>query len=641
MDSSAIYENNLAALSKRFPELAKSIRMRELDQSKFKVVLSEGGKGPNLLVPSGSSFILYYEYGDPLAYCRDYLENLKMTFANITVFMGFGLGYHLLAFVRLFSNRLQTRKIIVFEENLNLFHLALRIIDLTEVLAHPHIHFFVGPDPGAALAPIRAEVLVENEAVNFMRSVKVIPVPSGVSLNPDFYRKAMYVMRRACRQMAMMTGNDPLDSLLGLDNILMNIPNIVNNPGIDLLFDRFKGRPAVSVAAGPSLNKNIHLLKEISNRALIVCCDASFLPLMNRGIRPHIVVGFERTDGTEHFYRGISDFDGIYYAICPLVRPRTFDYFKGKKIIVHRRFSHFLWLGISRGELTIGPSVGNMAYKVSEVLGCDPIILIGQDLAFAPDGNTHAKDMPFGEKDDFYHKDVLEVEGNDGSPIKTCIPWDSFRVAFEEDLRNLSGTCINATEGGAKIRGAEVMPLRAAIDRYCTQEFDPVSMIEDAISGFQGNADPQRDYSLLLDKTRLTASGIRNMIGEFKTMLARTRLLEKYSVHPFLQGNGAMDKKAAESLIVDFIGLMDRYIKDENVSDAMWHTLQAYSLWFNNRFNTLPEIYPDEECLRAAQVLMIKDWLGVVGQMYLSTLDSMEKTENLLVKELAALDGAA
>jgi len=635
-----IYERNISALERRHPDLAAEIKKRYFDTATLKVVRAKG-KEPNLLIPSESGFVLYYDHENPVAYCREFLERLEMKFANIAVFMGFGLGYHLLVYLRLFADRLGTRKIIVFEEDLNLFHLALRIIDLQEILDHQHIHLFIGPNPESALAPIRMDILPSNDAINFMRSVKIIPVPAGIALSPEFYKKALHVMRMACRQMAMITGNDPMDSLLGLDNILMNIPQIVSNPGINLLFDRFRGKPAVSVASGPSLNKNIHLLKEISNRALIVCCDASFRPLMKRGIRPHIVVGFERTDGTEHFYEGITDFDGIYMAICPLVRPKTFDYFKGKKIIVHRKFSHFLWLEIEKGELSIGPSVGNMAYKVSEVLGCNPIILVGQDLAFAPDGNTHVKDMPFGEKDDFYYKDVLEVEGNDGLPIKTCVPWDSFRLSFEEDIRNFSGTCINATEGGAKIRGAKVMTLKESIDLYCREEFDAISIIGESLSSFNNRADLKSSYEMLLEKTRATSSGIRETVAEFKDMLERAKDLERRSVHPFIYSGKELDRESSVSLLCSFLELMERYMQDENVSNIMWHTLQAYSLWFSNKFNVLPELYPDEECLRAAQVLMIKDWLGVMGQIYLSTLDALGKTEKLLSNGLAELKGAA
>ena len=65
--------------------------------------------------------------------------------------------------------------------------------------------------------------------------------------------------------------------------------------------------------------------------------------------------------------------------------PETYANFPGEKIIVFRKFATFEWLDIKKGILDIGPSAGNMAFKVLEYLGCDPIIMIGQDLAITDD----------------------------------------------------------------------------------------------------------------------------------------------------------------------------------------------------------------------------------------------------------------
>ncbi|MCX6654485.1 MAG: DUF115 domain-containing protein, partial [Candidatus Bathyarchaeota archaeon] len=587
-----------------------------------------------MLIADGMAFTLFYDNEDAFRYCQDYLESLDLKSASITIFLGFGLGYHLHVFTRLFATRLDARKIIVFEDNMNIFCLALHLVDIRDLIAHPDIHFFINEEAQYTYTALRRDVLPDKGTNNFMRSAKVIPVPSSIALNRDYYKQSLDITKRACLQVVILAGNDPIDSLLGLDNVLMNIPQIVSNPGIDLLYDLFKGKPAISVAAGPSLNQNIHLLREVTDKALIICCDASFLPLMKRNIRPHIVVGFERTDGTEYFYEGISDFEDIYLAVCPLVRPKTFDYFKGKKIIVHRTFSHFDWLHYNKGALSIGPSVGNMAFTVAEALGCDPIILIGQDLAFAEDGNTHVKDMPFGERDEFYHEKVLEVEGNHGKPVKTSHAWHVFRMYFEEDIHNYSGRCINATEGGAKIRGAKVMPFREAIDTYCNNEFNPVSMIDDAISDFDKNLDIHNELNVFLDRITVTRQGLDELIQKFKELLDETRMVQKNMLYPFIYENKMFDKEIATSISQKFLDLLQVYVKKDNIRDIMLHTIQPHIMWFTNKFNSLPDLYSDEECLRVAQTLMIKDWLGVMGQLYVSTIDILGKTEKMLIAEL-------
>ena len=633
MPETALAENNLAALNKRYPSVAKRLEDRPFQEGRLRIVRSPSGE-PNLIAAHEGRFLMLYDCDQPLLQCQNHLDSLQMKFTPIVVFLGMGLGYHLSLFVRRYAERLGVRKVVVFEQDLDMLRLALRHVDLREVIAHPDVQLIAGDDIESAHLTLRQDVVMDKGAQNFMRGTRIIPLPVSVRMNPDYYRRAVAATKRSFAQMMILAGNDPIDSFLGMDNLLMNIPNIVAHPGIRRLFDRFKGKPAVTVAAGPSLNRNIHLLKELRERALIVCCDASFLPLMKRGIRPHLVVGFERTDGSEFFYEGIPDFDGVYLAICPLVRPRTFESFKGKKIIVSRAFSHFDWLRRDKGTLSIGPCVGNMAYKVSEVLGCDPIIMIGQDLAFASDGDTHVKDMPFGERDEFYHEKILEVEGNDGRPIKTSKAWDIFRIAFEEDIRRNPGQTINATEGGAKIRGATVMTFREAIDRYCREDFFPLSGIEGALSGFEDGLDIQEEFRTYLARIGDTHEKLSDLAHRFRELMAETRRVQQKKLLPFVREGGTLNRVPLEAIAEKFLKLLDGYLTDPDVHDIMLHTVQPHVLWFANKFNVLPDLYDDPDCLLAAQVMMIKDWLGVVGQLFVSTMDALKKAEVLLTGKL-------
>jgi len=633
MPEPAFVRKNIEALKGRYPGIAKRLEDRSRKERRLRIVRSSSG-APNLVAPRDGRFLMLYDPDEPIVQCRNYLDSLQIKFAPIVVFLGLGLGYHLSLFLRHYAERLGVRKVVVFEEDMDMLHFALRHVDLHEIITHPDVQLFIGEDVESAHLTLRRDVVMDKGVQNFMRGTRVIPLPVHIRLSPDYYRRAVQVTKRSFAQMMILAGNDPIDSFLGMDNLLMNIPHIVSNPGINLLFKRFRGKPAVTVASGPSLNKNIHLLKELRERALIVCCDASFLPLMKRGIRPHLVVGFERTDGSEFFYEGIPDFDGVYLAVCPLVRPRTFDSFKGKKIIAQRAFSHFDWLHQDKGTLSIGPCVGNMAYKVAEVLGCDPIIMIGQDLAFASDGDTHVKDMPFGERDEFYHEKVLEVEGNDGRPIKTSKAWDVFRIAFEEDIRGNPGTTINATEGGAKIRGAKVMTFREAIDRYCREDFFPLSTIDDAVSGFQDALDIPAEYGRFHTRVQGTHEKLASLLQRFREMMTETRKVQREFLLPFIREGKAFDRAPLEAITVRFLKLLEEYLNDPDVRDIMLHTVQPHSLWFSNKFNILPDLYDDPDMLLAAQVMMIRDWLGVVGQLFISTADALTKAGSMLTKEL-------
>ncbi|GAG26709.1 unnamed protein product, partial [marine sediment metagenome] len=261
--------------------------------------------------------------------------------------------------------------------------------------------------------------------------------------------------------------------------------------------------PGVLVASGPSLNKNMHLLRGLRDSSLIISCDASLIPILKRGIRPHLVTSIERTPGVDLFYKGIDNFSGIYFIALPILVPKTIDAFKGRKFIAYRDYSHFNWLEEEKGALAVGISVANLAFKIFIELGCDPIILIGQDLAYAEDGDTHVKGDIFGSRDEYVlNQPVIELEGNDGKPVKSEKMWEIMKYTYEEDLAAYQGTCINATECGAKILGAKLMPFKDAIEKYCTEEFKPHLILDEAYSNFMKDFDSKEKIKKIQKKTK-------------------------------------------------------------------------------------------------------------------------------------------
>lgn len=634
-----IFNKNFSALKDKYPALASMIKKNRIEESCNKVIHADTGE-PNLLVAKNNKFIMLYDNSSPYEYCKTFFEGMKIAYAPIVLFFGFGLGYHLHMFTQLYANKADVKKIMIFEGDVNIFHLAMEMTDFSHLIKHTDIHFFVGGDPRDAISQIRKEILTDKGAFYQLRSTKVIPLPANILLNDNYYREALNTTRMAFRQQMILAGNDTTDSFVGIDNLLSNIKNIVSNPGISQLKDKFKGRPAVTVAAGPSLEKNMHLMRNIRDRALIISCDASLLPLMKRNIRPHMTVTLERTAGTDMFFENVLDFDGIYLTACPLVHPRFYDA-KAKKIIVFRPFSHFNWFHLDKGVLFTGPAVSNMAFKVAEYLGCDPIIMIGQDLAFGEDGDTHVKDMRFGDRDDYYHTETVEVEGNDGRSVKTSRTWEIFKMAHEEDISYYNGLCINATEGGAKIRGAQVMTFADAIKKYCRSEFFSEAIIADSISDFEINVNIPKELKALLDRCMETRHALEETI---KTLLEyQKEILEAQNnmIRPFMYGGKDVDAGYLVSLAEKFLVIMATFANVQNVNDIMLHTVQPHIIWSTNRINYLKDIYSREDCLHSAQILMIKEWIGIIGQLFVSTIDSLERTEKMITTELKEMRNSA
>lgn len=632
MDRNRLFQKNIDALAARDYDLAQRVR-NTVVRGDYRLIRGETGQ-PNVLVKSDSEWIAFYDNSDPEKYAAQYIDRLNVKHAPLAVFLGLGLGYHLDYFMRSRGEALGTKEIVIFEKEMELFRLALEVGDFTGLFDHPHIHFFVGLDqPEEGFARLHRDVFMRE--YNHLRAAKIIPLPASVMLDGKYYVEVVETVKRVLVDIMLVVGNDPFDSFVGLENIFANLNNIVSYPGLIELSGRFKGRPGVLVAGGPSLNKNMHFLKGLSDRAVIMSCDSSLKPLMRQGIRPHLVTSIERIGGTELYYSGIEDFEGMYLVALPVLLPETIEVFRGRKFIAYRQYSHFKWLGIDKGALNCGMSVANLAFKILVELGCDPIILIGQDLAFGEEGDTHARGNVFGTKDERL-KDIVMLEGNNGKPVKSWKQWNYMRLIYERDIAEYPGLCINSTEGGAKIRGAKIMGLKEAIEKHCKERFYPITILDMVYDAFGSEVDMHDEIKRIHSKTANTLTLVERSIGEFQKAVEESRLAEKEIIEPFLASDTDLEVDMERLLDVErrWLDLSDLIIANETLNGIMAQTIQAYDIWLANELSFLKDIYTDERILSMARVRKMGEWFTVIGGLLVFTKDALMKADKMLAEEL-------
>jgi len=129
------------------------------------------------------------------------------------------------------------------------------------------------------------------------------------------------------------------------------------------------------------------------------------------------------------------------------------------------------------------------------------------------------------------------------------------------------------------------------------------------------------------------------LIEQFELFHNEARLVQKDIIRPFIHNGEKPDNEAMEKITNQFIQTVGTYLDDDNIYKIMLHTLQPHLTWFANRLNFLPEVYSNQDCLLSAQVLMIKEWLGVIGQFLVSTElvlhESREKFEKDIRRDYA------
>lgn len=491
-----IYDKNLEGLKKFRPELYKKVAEFKSKNNYTVTNSNHPQKYPNLLQKQVN--MLAYDNNNPFTGVLSALKN-KVRLPALNILFGFGLGYEALGFLQNYATKESV--LIILDSEIEPFHLAMQYIDLMPIISDPRVRLFTGAKDSEVFLHFY-NVLMEKNYKLFVKAINIIDNPLSLRLNNDFYKKCMGHLKDAVREVLLHFGNDPWDSLIGIENTYLNINEIINNPGIKELKGIFENKPGIVVATGPSLNKNIHLLKGLENKAVLCAADASVRVMKKHGLKPHLVTSLERVLPTSKLFEGLTkdDVQDVYLAACPVIRPETYANFPGERIIVYRNFATFKWIDIDKGILDIGPSAANMAFKVLEYLGCNPIILMGQDLAFGENELTHANGATFGEKEDQYHtkRQILEVEGNYLPKIKTTDVWYKFLKFYEKDVHEFKGEVINATEGGAKIPGTKVMYFKDVIAKYVNDEFDVIQTIRKFLK--QPNADEVSQNQLKMIK---------------------------------------------------------------------------------------------------------------------------------------------
>ncbi|EFP0893974.1 motility associated factor glycosyltransferase family protein, partial [Campylobacter jejuni] len=283
-------------------------------------------------------------------------------------------------------------------------------------------------------------------------------------------------------------GNDPLDALQGIEQFVYNLPQMITHPSYKELLSKRKGisDTAIIVSTGPSLTKQLPLLKKYASKATIFCADSSYPILAKHNIKPDYVLSLERIPLTSEFFNNdFGEFDkDIMFIVKSVTHPHTIKYLQKNNrafILVSTYASFIQYLKLDYfGYFNMGKSVANMSYLLTEYLNYKNIILIGQDLAYAKDGFSHTKDYKNLDKHEgHFQRDKGKFQclayGGNGK-VESSEIWTMFRLIFENDINYFQKlfniTTYNCTEGGARIEGTIEKPFLWACENLLDKDLN-------------------------------------------------------------------------------------------------------------------------------------------------------------------------
>ncbi|EHM9378059.1 motility associated factor glycosyltransferase family protein, partial [Campylobacter coli] len=276
-------------------------------------------------------------------------------------------------------------------------------------------------------------------------------------------------------------GNDPLDALQGIEQFVYNLPQMITHPSYKELLSKRKGisDTAIIVSTGPSLTKQLPLLKKYASKATIFCADSSYPILAKHGIKPDYVCMLERTEITAEFFNhDFGEFDKDIVFVCAgVVHPKAIEYLKGRnrKYLITPRYLYFpIYIKLKYFDFLYNtPSVAHMSYFLSVLLNHKNIIFIGQDLAYAENGNSHPDDYQNSAnyENQMYEHILTEAYGGK-KEIKTHEVWIFFKQILEAMIIKYHITTYNCTEGGARIEGTIEKPFLWACENLLDKDLN-------------------------------------------------------------------------------------------------------------------------------------------------------------------------
>lgn len=460
---------------------------------------------------------------DPVIESKRKVDALDLSKHTLIVVFGIGLGYQLFELQKRISNK---SRVIVIENSIDVFNNTMKQIDFTGVYADKRFSFLVDLNPEQILHYFRS-ILGGIFHFSLASNVQFLNLNYYDRLFPGIAQDiSSYILKDVFNTWATL-GNSPGDVILGLMQSFKNIDEALENPTIKDLREKYKDKPAVIVAAGPSLDKNVELLKEVEGKALILACDVTLRGLTKREIRPDAVFTLERNGLYEQVFKD-RDFEipeEVVFSAPILIEPEMFKMFRNNKKVIGFRSGETVSMWMNRvlgdkGVMFMGSSVAHLAMGFALEVGANPVILIGQDLAFSETGKTHGGDIDSKVQDATQKlvdatKGVVYIKDYNGNPIKSTRIWKSFLVIFENKIMATKGKkFIDATEGGAYIRGTEIMTLREVIDTYVKHQNIP--RLNDIVPEVERTEDKKEAYKKLIEaliEKRKYFQGTRKLAG--------------------------------------------------------------------------------------------------------------------------------
>lgn len=317
------------------------------------------------------------------------------------------------------------------------------------------------------------------------------------------------------------------DAFWGLLNVIDNLPEYSSWPDIHEFKNLYKGQMGVAVSTGPSLKFILPELKKQQDHVIIFACDSAVKGLLKEGITPDFVATTERIGDAYHLFKDLPPLSNTPLLSFSVVPQKALASYPGPKLKMDWEYGFTDCFGSAGEKIHLGnsPSVSHLCYWGLRILGCEKIILAGQDLSF----DSHSGKSHTDHVDDFLLQvgsdlieingsktPVYDVQGYDGRPKRTTLTWHNFAKSFGHLIARYGGEVLHALppDHGIPIAGARrVDPIEclAHLSSHPPDKNLHAKIIKNFKSPAPDFSEAQKTWAALNDFCKISLSTMRQI----------------------------------------------------------------------------------------------------------------------------------
>ena len=474
-----IYERNLALIRLRDPAFAE--RIEQAQPADLTWSDSKAGPLTASIEHDGRALWLASRY-DPAKEAGKLVASIEHTKSACVVVLGMGLGYHV---AELAGDMGPRGVLVVFEPDTGVWRAVMEKIDHTAWLKRAELVLADSQTDRPALIH-----RLETHAATITQGTRLLTHPPCRQRHEQAVRTFGHLVADVLAFCRTNVATALVNAARTCRNLASNIDHYAAGATTDELIDAAKGYPAICVAAGPSLVKNVDLLSDpdVRGKVVVIAAQTALKPLLARGIRPDFVTALDYSHISSRFYEDLPPLPDVTLVAEPKAHRTILDGFPGPIRVAHSQFNDLLLgaLAPRRKAIKSGATVAHLSFYLAQHLGCDPIIFIGQDLGFsdglyyAPGTAVHrvwsSELNPFNTIEMMEWRRIVRMKGHlrhatdiHDRPIFTDEQMQTYLKQFERDFAKSPQTIIDATEGGVPKQHTETVPLAEALEEYATR----------------------------------------------------------------------------------------------------------------------------------------------------------------------------